>query len=170
MLFTHTAIFAIMAVVMGAIQSHAGPLIPKADKGLVAIRTEHAGTGSQTSFSLSKTACGDNDITCYTSGSHQASTDSCWFLLNSLQASSGDSAPKSPRSICVSQSGNQCCTSWADQVNGPLFFRDLIPAVQKLLTTCPAPGGRMSGTSKDTDLGGTCTTQCLSDRPNGCAE
>ncbi|RPB25476.1 hypothetical protein L211DRAFT_783095 [Terfezia boudieri ATCC MYA-4762] len=175
MLFTNAVTLAIVVITMGAIQSHAGPIIPRADEELVVISVETIGDQTlhwyglsndvPTPAPLTKKACGDNIVTC--SGSRQASTISCRVLLNTLKSSGGNTVPRSPRAVCLSQSGNQCCTSWAKEMSNPLYFRNLAPAVEKIINNCA--GGNVSGLTRDTNLAGTCTTQCLSNRPNGCS-
>src|SRR5690349_2638759 len=49
--------------------------------------------------------CGSNAVTC--DSGHTASADSCADLINAL-AVNDFSLPVSPRSVCLTQSGNQC--------------------------------------------------------------
>ncbi|KAF8183564.1 hypothetical protein K438DRAFT_1907972 [Mycena galopus ATCC 62051] len=114
---------------------------------------------------LEKRQCGGNAITC--SGSHTADVNSCNQLISSLNNNSGQGLGTSPRSICATQNGNQCCVSWADAVSG-LTQGDLVNAAQQILDDCG--GSSVSGLSRDTDLNGVCTTECLSNRATGCSD
>ncbi|KAF9930897.1 hypothetical protein FBU30_011095 [Linnemannia zychae] len=58
------------------------------------------------------------------------------------------------------------CTSWSIAVSGGRFGY-LVSAERSIETTCGTTWGT-SGLSRDTLIGGTCLTQCLSDRPDGC--
>ncbi|KAJ7615956.1 hypothetical protein FB45DRAFT_680231, partial [Roridomyces roridus] len=71
----------------------------------------------------------------------------------------------SPRSICQTVNGNQCCVSWANAVSG-LIQLDLVSAANDVLNDCG--GNDISGLTRNTNLNGICTTQCLSNRPSGC--
>ncbi|KAK3392214.1 hypothetical protein B0T20DRAFT_360471 [Sordaria brevicollis] len=106
--------------------------------------------------------CGSNTLTC--SGSHRAYSPVCSNLINSL---SGQSIPQSPRSVCLSQGGNQCCISWANVVQDAQFYY-LQSAAWKALNGCVS-NSYVSGLTRDTLIGNTCTTQCLSDRASGCS-
>ncbi|KAF9930054.1 hypothetical protein FBU30_000891 [Linnemannia zychae] len=108
--------------------------------------------------------CGENHVICY--GSHRAL--GCDYLINYLQSNSGSTMPVSPRAICfkVTPTGQQCCTSWSIAVNGGRYGY-LLSAARAINTQCGTPSGT-SGLSRDTSIGGTCLTQCLSDRPDGC--
>ncbi|KAK3344563.1 hypothetical protein B0H65DRAFT_508453 [Neurospora tetraspora] len=106
--------------------------------------------------------CGSNTVTC--SGSHKAYQPVCINLINSL---SSQSIPQSPRSVCLSQGGNQCCISWANVVQDAQFWY-LQSAAWKALNGCVS-NNHVSGLTRDTLIGNTCTTQCLSDRASGCS-
>jgi len=163
-----------MAIIIRAPWCHAGLIIPKASEALAVINVETVGdqtlhwyglaNEAPPSPFLTKKACGDNKVDC--DSRHQASTRICGLLWRTLVSSGGRAVPRSPRAVCLSQRGEQCCTSWAREVPRPLFYRDLAPAVQKISTSCA--GNRVSGLSRDTNLAGTCTTQCLSNRADGC--
>ncbi|GKT52492.1 uncharacterized protein ColSpa_12673 [Colletotrichum spaethianum] len=110
--------------------------------------------------------CGSNAVTC--SGSHQGPASACAQLIVSIAGPrSGQSVPSSPRSFCLTGSGGNCCVSWANPLSNA-YYSQLVPAAQKVNNQCQS-GGWVSGLSRDTLIGNTCTTQCLSDRPNGCS-
>ncbi|KAJ7056269.1 hypothetical protein C8F01DRAFT_367600 [Mycena amicta] len=113
---------------------------------------------------LNARACGTNNVTCSTA--HTASTSICSQLVNSLDT--GTSIGNSPRSICLGQSSsNQCCVSWSAAV-GTMPESDLFSAAQKTFNGCwSAVSG--SGLARNVNLDGVCVTQCLSNRPDGCA-
>ncbi|KAJ7609882.1 hypothetical protein FB45DRAFT_340093 [Roridomyces roridus] len=149
---------------------------------LVLLSTEETATGTITIWGIpdadtsakreaaltptqQKRQCGSNNVTC--SGDHTADTNSCQQLINSLSSNSGQGVGTSPRSICQSVNGNQCCVSWADPVSG-LTQGDLVSAAQEVLDDCG--GNSVSGLSRNTNLNGICTTQCLSNRADGCSD
>jgi hypothetical protein len=106
--------------------------------------------------------CGSNQVICH--DSNQVFDSYCYDVLSALQSQSNQQVPVSPRSFCV----NGCCVSWANDANG-LLYGDLIPAAESVLANCvQSDSGYVSGLTRDTLLAGTCTTQCLSDRPQGC--
>ncbi|KAF7350039.1 hypothetical protein MVEN_01305600 [Mycena venus] len=153
-------------------QTRASPVADASD--LVVLSTQETANGTITIWgysdgaskradTLEKRQCGGNAITC--SGSHTADINSCRQLISSLSSNSGSGVGTSPRSICTTQNGNQCCVSWADAVSG-LTQGDLVDAAQEILNDCG--GSSVSGLSRDTDLNGVCTTQCLSNRADGC--
>lgn len=105
--------------------------------------------------------CGGNQVQC--NGGNSAYTSVCSALIDSLRSVGVNT---SPRSICLSQSGNQCCISWANPAPG-LVQVDLYNAANKARNTCGG-GGTVSAVVRDVNLHGVCTNQCLSNRPNGC--
>ncbi|KAJ2991473.1 hypothetical protein NUW58_g2500 [Xylaria curta] len=107
--------------------------------------------------------CGSNSLVC--DDSHLADRGACSSLVDDLRGS-GASLPDSPRSICATYSGKQCCVSWHNPVSEAI--RDnLVAAAQKALDGCRGNTG-VSGRTSDTLIGRTCTAQCLSDRATGC--
>lgn len=105
--------------------------------------------------------CGSNQVQC--NSAHSAYTTVCSALINSLRSVGVSTAP---RSICLSQSGNQCCISWANPAPG-LVQTELYNAANKARNSCGG-GGSVSAIARDVNLHGVCTSQCLSNRPNGC--
>ncbi|KAK8037624.1 hypothetical protein PG991_000970 [Apiospora marii] len=110
--------------------------------------------------------CGGNAVTCYYS--HTISKPpACQSLLDSLKGSRV-SLPKSPRSVCATSDGQQCCVSWADVANG-ITHGDLYTAGQKVYDQCINNWViKGSGLARDVQLGSTCTTECVSNRATGC--
>lgn len=106
--------------------------------------------------------CGSNQVQC--NSAHSAYTTVCSALINTL---SGAGVSTAPRSICLSQSGNQCCISWANPAPG-LVQTELYNAANKARNNCGG-GGSVSAIARDVNLHGVCTSQCLSNRPSGCA-
>lgn len=84
---------------------------------------------------------------------------------------SGSKIPTSPRSVCAwpkrETSSKQCCNSWSDNLWDAEWFH-LRGAAEAILEACGGSDGLVSGKSYDTLIGRTCTTQCLSNRPDGC--
>lgn len=105
--------------------------------------------------------CGSNQVQC--NSAHSAYTTVCSALIDSLRNVGVSTAP---RSICLSQSGNQCCISWANPAPG-LVQTQLSNAAIKERNNCGG-GGSVSAIARDVNLNGVCTSQCLSNRPNGC--
>ncbi|KAH7635554.1 hypothetical protein SMAC4_13726 [Sordaria macrospora] len=165
-----------IGVFLAAIAS-ASPVPALAEDGLVIIEQTEIAEGTITWYGEEESTpiaarspvsadldkrCGSNLQTC--SGSHRAYAPVCNNLINSL---SGQSIPQSPRSVCLSQGGDQCCISWANVVRDAQFYY-LQNAARKVLNGCVS-GNWVSGLTRDTLIGNTCTTQCLSNRPNGCS-
>ncbi|KAK3689311.1 hypothetical protein B0T22DRAFT_440794 [Podospora appendiculata] len=107
--------------------------------------------------------CGTNQVAC--SSDHRAPVSLCNDLINTIRARGSDFIPASPRSFCLS-SGGTCCVSWANVVTGAVWST-LINSANKLVSQCNS-GGNVSGLTRDTLVGSTCTTQCLSNRATGC--
>lgn len=105
--------------------------------------------------------CGGNQVQC--NSAHSAYTTVCSALIDSLRNVGVSTAP---RSICLNQSGNQCCISWANPAPG-LVQTELYNAANKERNNCGG-GGSVSAIARDVNLHGVCTSQCLSNRPNGC--
>lgn len=105
--------------------------------------------------------CGGINVEC--DDKHEAYTSVCSALIGTL-SSAGVS--KSPRSICLTQSGTTCCVSWGNEVTG-LTQNQLRAAADKSMSTCGS-SGLVSAIARDVSLNGVCTNQCLSNRPTDC--
>ncbi|KAF9773842.1 hypothetical protein IL306_008249 [Fusarium sp. DS 682] len=155
------------------------PKVPEAPEGLIVLAQESVddGAGVLTFYGdadptaaekrdesgLSK-RCGSNQVSCF--GSHRAPIWVCTDLLYQMERSSTQ-LRQSPRSICKTTSGKQCCISWAKAVSGGKED-NLSPAGYKVASECNWGDNTVSGLTRDTQIGNTCTTQCLSNRPDGC--
>ena len=91
-------------------------------------------------------------------------TNTCASLLTAIQHS-GAVLGSSPRSLCLSQGGNQCCVSWSGDI-GSITESDLFNAAEVMFNTCI--GDNISGWANDVSINRQCLSQCLSNRPNGC--
>ncbi|KAJ7138825.1 hypothetical protein C8R46DRAFT_968979 [Mycena filopes] len=109
-------------------------------------------------------ACGSNIVQC-SADSTVATASICQQLVNSLNGN-GNTIANSPRSVCLGQSGNQCCVSWSAPA-GNIPAADLFNAANDVLGACTR-SGKVSGLARDVQLSGACVTQCLSNRPDGC--
>ncbi|EJD37923.1 hypothetical protein AURDEDRAFT_116665 [Auricularia subglabra TFB-10046 SS5] len=171
MLFAKTLILAALAV----FQVQAAPA--PGDEALVVLKTEDSihgplvfyglpGAANETveARGLTERACGTNNVQCF--GSNVPNRQACQNLINSLNANSGSSVGNSPRSICQTTNGNQCCVSWANVASG-LTQGMLVSAANAVQNGCVVNG--QSGLSRNTNLNGVCTTQCLSSRATGCS-
>jgi hypothetical protein len=118
-----------------------------------------------TNSTIAKRQCGANDVTC--SGSHVPVAGACQALIQSLINFGGNILGDSPRSVCLTSDGAQCCVSWSAVVDG-LVEDSLVSAAQKVQDTCVVPRGN-SGLARNVNLQGVCLTQCLSDRATGCS-
>ena len=114
--------------------------------------------------------CGSNQVECHSS--NHAQTPVCADLINQI-GNNGNTQATSPRSICMEWPRyGRCCVSWS--VNAPGARTNYFySAAQKTLSTCERGANgvilsSVSGKSKDTNIGGVCLTQCLSNRPDGC--
>ncbi|EXK40906.1 hypothetical protein FOMG_07635 [Fusarium oxysporum f. sp. melonis 26406] len=155
------------------------PKVPEAPEGLVVLAQESVDDGAgvlifygdadpaaakkRDESGLSK-RCGSNQVSCF--GSHRAPIWLCSALLYQLEISSTQ-LQESPRSICKQASSKQCCVSWAHPVSGGKKD-NLAPAGYKVNSECNWGDNTVSGLTRDTQIGNTCTTQCLSNRPDGC--
>ncbi|KAK3687785.1 hypothetical protein B0T22DRAFT_510650 [Podospora appendiculata] len=86
-------------------------------------------------------------------------------LLDLLRGPSSNLLASSPRSICITVSGSRACASWATHV-GEIHSSDLLNGAGVVFWTCGYVG--RSGKAHDVSLGYGCTTQCYSNRPDGC--
>jgi hypothetical protein len=113
---------------------------------------------------LEKRQCGSNDLFC---SRNYIPTNTCVVQLYSdINLTYRDTIPEAPRSICRSSStGGFCCVSWAHPARGAVR-NNLLAAMQKAQYSCVLNG--QSGLTRNTNLGGTCTTQCLSSDANTC--
>ncbi|KAJ7456519.1 hypothetical protein FB451DRAFT_607293 [Mycena latifolia] len=176
MQFSHLSVAAVLALAAGLAQ--AAPAETETYPGLVISKVVPMGEynltywsdapGSSPANALDARApvpcSGTNDVTC--SGSHKADSGICNQLVNSLNSNSGTVIGDSPRSICLGQSGNQCCVSWSAAV-GSMPQGDLFSAAKKVFSTCF--GSTISGLARNVNLNGGCVTECLSNRPTGCS-
>jgi len=114
------------------------------------------------SLDISK-RCGSNQIECHTS--NMALELTCGWLIDEVRNNPG-TMPTSPRSTCLTvRLYGTCCISWSKNAPGAAKS-NFLNAATKTLDTCG--DGYVSGKSKDTNIGGVCLTQCLSNRPDGC--
>ncbi|EJD50801.1 hypothetical protein AURDEDRAFT_111961 [Auricularia subglabra TFB-10046 SS5] len=173
MLFTKAFFLTALAL----LQVQAAPAPAASEETLVVLKTEDSihgplvfyglpGGANETvaARELTERACGTNNVQCF--GSNVPNRQACQNLINSLSANSGTGVGNSPRSICQTTNGNQCCVSWADVASG-LTQGMLVSAANAVQNGCVVNG--QSGVSRNTDLNGVCTTQCLSDRASGCS-
>ena len=169
MLFKAFTILALAAT----IQVLAAPSTEAVDDDLIIVQTLPYGNGTLvvygsatpgtvTAVSSPAPNCGTNAVTC--SGSNQANVNTCASLLTGIQ-NSGAVLGSSPRSLCLSQGGNQCCVSWSANI-GSVAESDLFNAGEAVFNTCI--GDNISGRASDVSINGQCLSQCLSNRPNGC--
>jgi hypothetical protein len=112
----------------------------------------------------SRQTCGSRTFTCY--GSHAPAVGPCSQLISITRNDPNRVLSLSPRSICLNSGGTQCCISWSAPVQN-LRQGSLTNAAQLVLDRCVSDLGQ-SGLTRNTDLQGTCATQCLSNRPDGC--
>jgi hypothetical protein len=110
-------------------------------------------------------ACGSNDVVC--NSGNAAPSSLCNSLVNYLSKQGNRAAPLSPRSVCLFQNrAGMCCASWANPVDN-LLYEYLAEGAARVETQC-GQGATVSGLTRNTLLARTCTTQCLSNRANGC--
>ncbi len=108
--------------------------------------------------------CGTNSITCSTN--HATYRPVCVSLMSVLN--NNVRLPDSPRSVCLSVGGSQCCISWSQPA--VVEEKNLLSSAQRVLAFCLPGDTVLSGQEKGVALGldGTCVTQCMSNRPDGC--
>lgn len=105
--------------------------------------------------------CGTNNIKCATSNPYHSPT--CQDLINVLGSSI---VADGYRAVCLDKGNGQCCISWSKTTSRRIRQDELIPSAKRSLNTCGGPG--RSGQEWNVNLGGTCLSQCLSNRPTGC--
>lgn len=111
--------------------------------------------------------CGSNNVQCY--NDNLASGAVCGYLLAGVGWGLNDPIDSNRRSLCMIGAEGKCCVSWANNVSG-LKLAYLVNAGKKTLSQCEKVNSRaVSGKARDANLNGVCTTQCLSDRPEGCS-
>ncbi|KAJ7617205.1 hypothetical protein FB45DRAFT_1034498 [Roridomyces roridus] len=110
--------------------------------------------------------CNGDQVTCNLQ--FAANKVACQQLINSIAANPNNILPPSPRFICSSLNGDQCCISWADDVQG-LTQGALLSMAQTQLE-CEPGNAIVSAFAHNVDLNGECTAQCLSNRPDGCTD
>jgi len=141
--------------------------IPQGDDGVITIYgTDPAFLASPESDSApSRLArrCGSNQVTC--GSGNVPPLAACTDLINQVRGSSR-LLSSSPRSLCLSRSGKQCCISWSKDI-GSVRESDLQNAANAVKNRCLADG--LSGLARDVSINKQCLTQCLSNRPNGCS-
>ena len=113
---------------------------------------------------LEKRQCGSNTLIC-NSRNYIPSARCSRQLIDSIRATANNGLQEAPRSICLQNSNGFCCVSWANPVRGGRRGY-LVSAAEKTLAGCVNNG--QSGLTRNTNLGGTCTTQCLSSDANTC--
>lgn len=116
---------------------------------------------------MTERVCGTNDVEC--GRSYFAAEDHCNLLIGDIY-DSDITLPKSPRSICRADRCGVCCISWANPVVDAVR-NELVDAAEKVFESCVSKRHNhyVSGLTRNTLIGRTCTTQCLSNRPNGCS-
>jgi hypothetical protein len=114
---------------------------------------------------LEKRQCSSSNTLICNSRNYIPSVRCSRRLIDSIRATANNGLQEAPRSICLQGSDGFCCVSWADPVRGGLRG-DLISAAEKTLAGCV--NNAQSGLTRNTNLGGTCTTQCLSSDASSC--
>lgn len=113
-----------------------------------------------------KSQCGSNTVIC--GGADFApNPDSCSKLIDFLIFSPTTQLGTDPRSLCLVVDGGQCCVSWASPVSG-LVTGDLARVAVSTYDKCADGPPTRFGLTRDVNLKGVCTAQCLSNRPDGC--
>jgi len=117
--------------------------------------------------------CGTNVWAC------DSSNTASWYMCSALILYLKDgleydkSIASSPRSACLYGQGQileQCCISWADPISGA-EIQDLDKSSKIVLDNCHYErfaDKLVSGLIRDTLIGSTCTTVCMSNRPDRC--
>ncbi|KAL2024977.1 hypothetical protein VTK56DRAFT_3676 [Thermocarpiscus australiensis] len=150
---------------------------PEVPAGLLVLEEVETGNGTVTWYgdaspakrpgagaALERRQCGAYNVLC--GPIHFANSGVCNLLILHITSIGDTGIPYSPRSVCITTAGGKCCVSWAHPVSDAIKS-SLIPAAKDVLSTCDQ-GGVVSGQSRNTIIGQTCTTQCLSNRATGC--
>jgi len=106
--------------------------------------------------------CGSNRIQCATS--HAYDGPLCLKLFSTL---TNVDMPVEPRSVCLGQGTDQCCISWSKTTIFSMEQKDVLPSAKRVYSEC-GPYYSKSGQEWNVLLDGTCVSQCLSNRPDGC--
>ncbi|KAK3389584.1 hypothetical protein B0H63DRAFT_445764 [Podospora didyma] len=176
MLFKTTTLALLLSTVVAIPTSLS--LTEPGDDSLVVIDTLQLAEGTLTIFganpghnatevsseasSLLTRRCGANNVVC--DKNHAPALNTCNELVKRIKGSSL-TLNSSPRSVCLSRSGGNCCISWASDI-GNVRESDLYNAAKKSLDRCV--GEKNSGRATDVAINGKCLNQCLSDRATGC--
>ncbi|KAK3356610.1 hypothetical protein B0T25DRAFT_452449 [Lasiosphaeria hispida] len=138
------------------------------------VRTERVGNGTLSWFAAPPSnggvaydlvsrdpGCGTNNIKCATSNAYHGPT--CQNVINVLDSSN---VADGYRAVCLDQGNGQCCISWSKNTSRRIRQNELVPSARRSLNTCG--DSNKSGQEWNVNLGGTCLSQCLSNRPTGC--
>jgi hypothetical protein len=120
------------------------------------------------STAIGQSGCGDNQpLLC--DSNNTGPRDACNGLLNYLNDNYNAGKTTSPRSLCWKlDSGGRCCASWANDASN-LLFGYLTYALSDAINVCGNAFVDVSARTGNVRLGDTCTTQCTSNRPDGCS-
>ncbi len=171
MFVTKAVIVAVVANLLAGGQ--AAVIEARAPEGLEVVKVEQHPSGTLTWYgdassvprdvSARDAGCGTNTIKC--AGSHAYDGALCQQLIASLNTNIPVSS--SPRAVCLGQGSDQCCISWSKVTFWGIVEKDLLPSVQRVYKECGS-GFSNSGQEWNVLLDGTCLSQCLSNRPDGC--
>jgi hypothetical protein len=142
--------------------------IVKPDGALITIYGRDSSKLDKRSIVQNRSSCGNNNpIQC--DWRNTAIVEVCKSLLADLRKNSLWRLSDSPRSICYNAgANNKCCVSWADKVPN-LLQGYLVGGLVKAGITCAAGSNLfISARVANVRLANTCTTQCVSNRPEDC--
>jgi hypothetical protein len=161
--------------------------IPRAENGLLLLNSTRHDHGTLDFYGTSTSAtpvipalkatsanCGDNNPIECNLKENLAITDLCHHLIDSMTKSYNIVLNDFYRSVCwwddIRGPSFQCCASWPGAIPG-LKYGYLINAVYDAIGKCvnPPSSPYLSAMVHNARLADICTTQCVSNRPNGCA-
>lgn len=127
--------------------------------------TKRSTTSSASDLSpRQNTGCGSYRIDCSDKYTYYGLT--CQKLITAVTSDTW--LFQSPRAVCFGQGdADQCCISWSKVPILSTHQRELVASANRVLAQCGLYAVK-SGLERNVLLGGTCMTQCLSNRPTGC--
>jgi hypothetical protein len=183
-------IFTAMMLAMSALlngRAVQANIVPRAENGLILLNSTRHDNGILDFYGISASGmpaipalkvaaanCGDNNPIECDLRENLAIMDLCHHLIDSMIKSYNIVLNDFYRSVCwwdgIRGPNFQCCASWPGAIPG-LKYGYLINGILDATGKCVNPPSRpyLSAMVHNARLADVCTTQCVSNRPNGCA-
>jgi len=110
--------------------------------------------------------CGTNrPILC--DENNQAGKNACLKLQQMFELSPMEAVSDFAQSVCTTSGKQSCCTSWPDRIPG-LTLGMLHSGLFNAIASCNPGNHMISAKVLNVELGGICTSQCISNRHDQC--